>query len=223
MVTTQRRKLTQPLGSVTVIFSALLMALLALMAVSTLRGSGAIMGFGHTFICTNAPGTYGSGNWSLSPFNISARPGASVQVNGTIQACTGFHPAVTQRALYALTSLPSWLMWGAVVFLLVRLIILARREGPFTLPTAAVMRRLGWLIILGTAVAALIEAVAQHELLGTMLTMPDSLMTFLFSSMFALPSNPMVPVAALTGAALLTFARITRLGVAMDDEIKGTV
>jgi hypothetical protein len=30
-------------------------------------------------------------------------------------------------------------------------------------------------------------------------------------------------VPALTGAALLTFARIIRLGAAMDDEIKGTV
>ena len=34
---------------------------------------------------------------------------------------------------------------------------------------------------------------------------------------------PAGPVAALAGAALLTFARITRLGAAMDDEIRGTV
>jgi hypothetical protein len=34
---------------------------------------------------------------------------------------------------------------------------------------------------------------------------------------------PAGPVAALAGVALLTFARITRLGAAMDDEIRGTV
>ena len=112
MVATQRRKLTQPLGSVTVILSALLLAFVALVAVTTLRGSGSIFGFGHAFICANEPGTYGSGNWNAAPFGITARPGVSVQVNGTVHACTGFHPAITQRALYALTSLPSWLLWA---------------------------------------------------------------------------------------------------------------
>lgn len=223
MVTAQRRKLTQPLGSVTVIFSALLLAFLALLTVSTVHGSGAILGFGHTFICADAPGSYGSGNWNASTFGVTALPGASVQVNGTIQACTSFHPSITQRTLYALTSLPSWLIWGSVLFLLVRLIIIARREGPFTLRTAAVMRRLGWLIIAGTVVAALIEAFAQHELLGTMLRMPASLASFCYGLILTLPFNPMLPVAALAGAALLTFARITRLGVDMDDEIQGTV
>lgn len=32
-----------------------------------------------------------------------------------------------------------------------------------------------------------------------------------------------LPIAVLVGAALLTFARIFRLGAEMDDEIKGTV
>jgi hypothetical protein len=222
MVTTQGRKVTQPLGGVIVVFSALLLAFLALVAVTTLRGSSNILGFGHAFICANAPGTYGS-NWSVSSFGIAARKGASVQVNGTIQACTGFHPATTQRALYALTSLPSWLIWVSVLFLLVRLLIVARRDGPFTLRTVAIMRRLGWLIIAGTVVAALIEAFAQHELLDTMITQPGTLFTFLFGLLLTLPFSPMVPVAALAGAGLLTFSRITRLGVDLDHEIQGTV
>jgi len=32
-----------------------------------------------------------------------------------------------------------------------------------------------------------------------------------------------LPVPALAGAALLTFARITKIGVVLDDEIKATV
>ena len=223
MTTTGPRKVTQPLGSVAVIFSALLVAFLALLTVETVRGSGAILGFGHTFICVDAPGSYGSGNWSASSFGFTALHGASIQVNGTIQACTGFHPATTQRVLYTLTSLPSWLMWGSVLFLLVRMIGVASREGPFTLRTAAIMRRLGWLIIAGTAIAVLIQAVAQHELLNTMLRQPGTFGTFLYVSLLGLPFNSMLLVAALAGAALLTFARITRLGAAMDDEIRGTV
>jgi hypothetical protein len=85
------------------------------------------------------------------------------------------------------------------------------------------MRRLGWLIIAGTAVAVLVQAFAQHELLNTMLTRPVTFINFLYASLLTLPFNPMLLVAALAGAALLTFARITRLGAAMDDEIRGTV
>jgi hypothetical protein len=44
-----------------------------------------------------------------------------------------------------------------------------------------------------------------------------------YTVLLSLPFQAMVPVAALAGAALLTFARITRLGAAMDDEIRGTV
>lgn len=223
MTTTEPRKVTQPLGSVAVIFSALLVAFLALLTVETVRGSGAILGFGHTFICVDAPGTYSQSNWSASSFGFSALHGAYIQVNGTIQACTSFHPSTTQRVLYTLTSLPSWLMWGSVLFLLVRMIGVASREGPFTPRTAAIMRRLGWLIIAGTAIAVLIQAFAQHELLNTMLTQPGTFTTFLYVAILTLPFNPMLLVAALAGAALLTFARITRLGAAMDDEIKGTV
>jgi Protein of unknown function (DUF2975) len=219
MMTTGRRTVTQPLGSVAVIFSALLVAFLALLTVETVRGSGAILGFGHTFICVDAPGTYSAGNWSASSFGFTALHGASIQVNGTIRACTSFHPSTTQRALDTLTSLPSWLMWGSVLFLLVRMIGVASREGPFTARTAAIMRRLGWLIIAGTALALLIQAFAQHELLNTMVAGGFSFYTVLLS----LPFQAMVPVAALAGAALLTFARITRLGAAMDDEIRGTV
>jgi hypothetical protein len=63
---------------------------------------------------------------------------------------------------------------------------------------------------------------AQHELLNTMLRQPGTFTT-LYGSLLTLLFDPMLPVAALAGAALLTFARITRLGAAMDDEIRGTV
>jgi hypothetical protein len=218
MMTTGQRKVTQPLEGVTVVFGALLLALVALAAVTTLTGSGSFLGFGHGMICANLAGTYGSGNWTASQFDITALRGASVNVNGTIQACTA-HPGMTQRALYTLTSLPSWLVWAGVLFLLGRLISSARRAGPFTARTAATMRRLGWLIIAGTAVAALIHGFAQNQLLNTMVAGGFSYYTVLLS----LPFQAMVPVAALAGAALLTFARITRLGAAMDDEIRGTV
>jgi hypothetical protein len=218
MMTTGRRKLTQPLESVTVIFGALLLAFVALVTVSTLAGSGSFLGFGHAPICATLPGTYGSGNWASADVGVTASPGTSIAVNGSLQACSA-HPGIGQRALYTLTSLPGWLMWGGVLFLLGRVISAARLAGPFTARTAAAMRRLGWLIIAGAAVAGLIQGFAQNQLLNTMVASGTSF----YSLLLSVPFHPLLPVSALGGAALLTFARITRLGAAMDDEMKGTV
>jgi len=52
---------------------------------------------------------------------VTARPGASINVNGALQACAS-HPDIGQRALYTLTSLPGWLVWGCLPFLLWRVI-----------------------------------------------------------------------------------------------------
>jgi hypothetical protein len=80
------------------------------------------------------------------------------------------------------------------------------------------MRGLGWFILAGTVVGALVHEFAVDELLGSMAKVPQP-----FASMIVGPLRALVPVPALTGAALLTFARIIGLGTEMDEEIKGTV
>jgi hypothetical protein len=120
--------------------------------------------------------------------------------------------------LYTLLSLPSSLVWMAVLLLLWRVIRAARQTGPFTVQAAVAMRRLGWLIIAGTAVAAAVQGFALDQLLNTMLTPPTAYGDAVLEAFHAL-----LPVPVLAGAALLTFARIIRLGAAMDDEIKATV
>jgi hypothetical protein len=216
VLTTERRKLTEPLGSVTAVFGGLLVAFTLIGIVFALTGSGSIWGLGRTPICATQPGTYGSGAWTAAGLGVTARPGASINVNGALQACAS-HPDIGQRALYTLTSLPGWLVWGCLLFLLWRVIGAARRTGPFTPQTAAAMRRLGWLIIAGSVTSALVQGFALDELLNTMIT-PTS-----FYNVITMPFHALLPVAALAGAALLTFARIIRVGAAMDDEIKGTI
>jgi uncharacterized membrane protein YraQ (UPF0718 family) len=217
MMTTQRRKLTEPLGSVTVIFGGLLLAFMVIAVILTLAGSGSVWGFGHAPICATQPGTYGSSDWTTAQLGVTARPGASIDVNGALQACAA-HPGTGQRALYTLTSLPGWLVWGCVLFLLWRVMVATRRTGPFTAQAAAAMRRLGWLIVAGSVVAALIQGLALDELLNTMLVPRTG-----FYNLITAPLYALLPVPALAGAALLTFARFIRLGADMDDEIKGTV
>jgi hypothetical protein len=80
------------------------------------------------------------------------------------------------------------------------------------------MRRLGWLIIAGTAAATAVQGFALDQLLNTMLTPPTG-----YGDAFLEPFRALLPVPVLAGAALLTFARIIRLGADMDDQIRATV
>jgi hypothetical protein len=217
MMTTRRPKLTEPLETVTAFFATFLLLILATGILLTLTGSGSLGGFGRTQICVTQPNTgYGGDNWT-SHLGVMHRPGTTIQINGTLQVCA-LHPGIGQRVLYTLVSLPSSLVWVALLLLLWRVIRAARQAGPFTVQAAVAMRRLGWLIIAGTAVAAAVQGFALDQLLNTMLTSPNSYGDALLEVFHAL-----LPVPILAGAALLTFARIVRLGAAMDDEIKATV
>jgi len=217
MMITQRPKLTEPLGAVTTVFGAVLLMVTAASVVLVAAGSGSFGGFGHTTVCATQPNTgYSGDNWT-SHLGIAARPGASVTINGTLHACA-LRPGIGQRMLYTLMSLPGALVWGSVLFLLWLVIREARRTGPFTVQVAVAMRRLGWLIIAGSAAAAAVQGFALDQLLNTMLVAQDQ-----FGDALAEPVHALLPVPVLAGVALLTFARIIRLGADMDDEIKATV
>jgi hypothetical protein len=158
---------------------------------------------------------YGGDNWAAQ-FHIATQPGASISINGALQACAP-HPSFYQRLLYTLTGLPSVLVWAGVLFLLWRLVRAATLHGPFTGSIAVGMRRLGWCIIIGSLVAASAQGAATDALLNSLLreqnAFGDAVPRFL----------SVLPVPLLAGAALLAFARIIRLGAAMDEEMQATV
>ena len=216
-MTTERQKLTEPLGSVTALFGGLLLFAMAAGLVLFVAGRGSLAGFGSSTVCVAQPNTSYSGDGWTSHLGIAARLGTSVSINGTLQACAA-HPSIGQRVLSSGMSLPGALVWAAVLFLLWRLMRAARRTGPFTVAAAVAMRRLGWLIIVGSAVAGAVQGFATDQLLNTMLVPPNDSGDAVTGLIHAL-----LPVPLLVGAALLTFARIVRLGAAMDDEIKATV
>jgi hypothetical protein len=153
---------------------------------------------------------------------LVARPGASLSVGGDVTACA-LHPSPSQWVLYLLTRVPGLVLWGCVLLLIWRLISEAARRGPFTPRAAAIVELLGWTVLGGGYMAGALE----H--LGADLMTPMLMTSATFSGggtvvdvVFG-PLKDLLPVPALAGAALLTFARITRAGVAMDDEIKATV
>ncbi len=208
--------LTKPLRRVTYFLGWPTIVILAAGTVLAAAGSGSIFGFGQSQICATRPrSSYSESNWT-NYLGIRVRPSATITINGTLQACTA-HPSFGQRVLFTLTEVPEALLWGLVLLLLWQLLRTADRDGPFTAPVATAMRRLGWLILIGSLVVASVQGTALDALLRTVLynaggygdAVPD------FTSV--------LPVPLLAWAALLSFGRIIRVGVKMDEEIRATV
>ena len=209
----ERRPLTEPLESVTRFFGAL-MIIAALVGVAFL-----VFGSGGTYyglpgtVCVTQPATEYGGGWSTSA--VTARPGHSVNIVGSVEVCAD-HSTLGEQALNVVAELPAVLFWGGVLFLLWRMMVTARRNGPFTPRVASAVRRLGWFIIIGSTIAAVVHLIAVDALLTIMATIPNP-----WWNLLLLPLH--LPIPVLTGAALLTFARIVRAGAVMEDEIQATI
>ena len=168
-------------------------------------------------VCVDTGYPYGG-----SARGFAARPGASLSVGGDVTVCA-LHPSLGQWALYLLNKLPELVLWGCLLLLIWRLISEAARRGPFTPRAAAIVELLGWTVLGGTYIARALENLGA-DVLTRMLMTPatysggGTVADVVFGSLTALLPGP-----ALAGAALLTFARITQVGVVLDDEVKATV
>ena len=209
----ERRRLTEPLGSVTTFFGAL-MIIAALVGVAFLVFGSSTYGGLPGAVCVTQPGTqYGNGDWNTSA--VTARPGHSISIIGNLQVCAD-HATLGEQTLNIVVYLPAVLFWGGVLLLLWRMMVTARRNGPFTPRVAAALRRLGWFIIIGSTAAAVVHLIAIDTLLTIMTKITNP-----FPNLILVPLHLTIPV--LTGAALLTFARIVKAGAAMDAEIQATI
>jgi len=205
--------LTEPLESVTKFFGAL-MIIAALVGVAFLVfGSGGTYGGLPGAVCVTNPGTEYGGDWSTSA--VTARPGHSISIIGSLEVCAD-HSTLGEQTLNLVAVLPGVLFWGGVLFLLWRMMVTARRNRPFTPRVAAAVRRLGWFIIIGSTTAAVVNLTAVDTLLMIMTKIDNP-----FPNLILVPLH--LPVPVLTGAALLTFARIVEDGAAMDAEIQATI
>jgi hypothetical protein len=209
----ERGDLTEPLESVTRFFGTL-MIIAALVGVAFLVfGSGTYGGLPGN-VCVRQPGAeYDSSGWN-TPF-VTARSGHSVSIIGSLQVCAD-HASSGEQALGVLAALPAALFWGGVLFMLWRIMVTARRNGPFTRRVAVAMRRLGWFIIIGSTTAAAVHLIAVDTLLTAMTKITNP-----FPNLILVPLH--LPIPLLTGAALLTFARMVTAGAAMDAEIQATI
>jgi hypothetical protein len=152
-----------------------------------------------------------------------ARPGASLSAIGDVTACAR-HPSFGQWVLFGLTKVPALVLWGLLLLLIWRLIAEAAKRGPFTPRAAAIVELLGWTVLAGSYIVSALDHLGV-DLLTRMLMTPAvySRGSGLVAEVLIAALKSLLPVPALAGAALLTFARITKVGVVLDDEIKATV
>lgn len=218
-MTVQKRKLTEPLETITTVVGAFLAAGVAVGLVSALlHKGGEFFAFGVHDLCATDSHISVGGSSVASDHFFTAKPGGWLNDVSNLTACTS-HAGIAQRLLYTLTTLPSFVLYAGIILLLWLMIRDARRSGPFTPRVAARMRFLGWFVILGAMAAATLQALAADLLLDTILTRDVNWIGNVLDSLIA----SLFPAPIIAGGALLTFARVIRLGALMDDEIKATI
>ncbi|MGW5285390.1 DUF2975 domain-containing protein [Streptomyces collinus] len=126
-------------------------------------------------------------------------------------------PDAHLRVLEALGSLPSSLLLIGGLYLLHRFLRGAAREGVCTARTASRLRLVGWWLLVGSLVVEFAEANARAALLAALAKDVD----FSAGSVLGMWNSPYLAV--LTGLGVLTFARITRQGVSMREDLEGLV
>ncbi|MET7381458.1 DUF2975 domain-containing protein [Streptomyces sp. NPDC005526] len=203
---TEDRKILEPMATVVSVVLRILLALAtAGLVVSVIRGS-----WGGILVCI----TDESSSSSAAPGGFAAESGAQV---GSIPRYCAEAPDAHLRLLDALSNLPSTLLLISGLYLLHRFLRGAAREGVYTAQTASRLRLVGWWLLVGSLVVELAEATARAALLAALAKDVD------FSAGTVLNMWTFPYLAVLTGLGVLTFARITRQGVSMREDLEGVV
>jgi hypothetical protein len=210
-----RRKLTQPLSGLFFFIAVLLAGVFGAALVALALGAGGItvfgLGGGPACVTGSINGVSVDSTTALS----GIRPGATAGTGSTVTVCVQ-HPSAGQHVLAFLTEAPNGLLFLAILVLVLRLLVVVRREGPFVTRVAGRLRFLGWFILAAGLAATLVQSAATAYLLQTTISDPVPVLIDTING-----ANPWVPV--LAACALLTLARIMRAGTRMQDDLAGTV
>jgi hypothetical protein len=175
-------------------------------------------------VTSDDAGYFGVGNDICVDTGISEsleKPSFADELTAGVQSVSqgiGFcrtDPTVGQAVLQVLTELPNLLLVLSVLVLLWRTVGNARRQGPFSVATAAGVRATAWLLLLGGVVAGAVQEVAKVALIGTMAKDGSTLAPEPSEFVFAALSG-VSPLLLFAGLGVLTVARILRTGVQTD-------
>jgi hypothetical protein len=199
----------EPLASFTWLLMTLLVFGFALAVFTTLFGSGSILGWGHdAYVCVSSTG-FGDGDAKGSLPFIHPHAGVSADSPG-LRLCTA-SPSATQRWWYTLENLPTTVTFVALSVATFLILRHAERHGLYAPGVASRIRFLGWFLIADSVLRPVVEVIATRRLWASMADSSAPIQwnvvwTFLFA-----------------GLALLSLARIMRVGSGMREELQGVV
>ena len=183
--------------------------------------AGISFGYGRGgSVCATAPSVAGRGGW----VGAQTRAGATVQAVGGAKVCAP-HPSTAQWIFSLMIRLPGPVLLATVLLIIWQLVRQASRTGPFTQRTAAIMWRLGVVVLAGSVLAGAVSQLGNDLLAGELLTFPPFIGAGIVPDAVIVGGlmHGLLPIPALAGAGLLSFARITKAGVVLDEEVRATV
>jgi len=220
-----QRRLVQPLAGI-LLFVGVLTAVVLLFAIA-----GMVAGSGMPVVL---PLSYPTGGWHSicadasingmsftgdNPTLVGAHAMTSAGgVSNPLSVCV-MNASERQRALVYLGSAPQTLFKLAVFILVARLLLVARREGPFVPRVHRMLWFLGWFVIAGSVVVSLAHEVAGAYFLASAVSVPVPVKDDVISGLY----DAVLSVPVLAGCAVLTLARIMGAGSLMRDDLEGTV
>jgi hypothetical protein len=213
-----RRKLTQPLSGVLYFFAVFFAGIMLIGFGSLAFGANntTIFGIGRGPVCVDAY-LNGISLTGTGPTIIGLRPGVSSGgTGGTLPLCV-MNPTAGQRALEILTAAPSPLLYLAIVLLVLQLLTVIRRQGPFAMPVVRRLRFLAWFLLIGSVAVTVGQHIGAAYFLASAVSQPVPVASDTLTG----SSIPAIPF--LVACGLLTLGRILRVGARMQDDLAGTV
>ncbi|MDX6233019.1 MAG: hypothetical protein QOH68_2019 [Nocardioidaceae bacterium] len=162
-----------PLDVVTYVLASLLITALALGAIAMAFGADVtIFGIGEDDVCVTSQNAYASIQTNDVPSDMRDLDGLKRHVTTFPDSTTvcDKKPGLWGKALLVLTQAPTFFVFLGFILLARRIITYAQRNGLFSRALAARIERLGWLLVVGLVLSALVEWLAEGLLLSTMTT-----------------------------------------------------
>lgn len=163
-----------PLEAITNLFATLTIAAVVVLLISVATGSnGSVLGFGGDDVCVSTT-NYAYGDAEIDELDrrdLGIRK--NVRIGSTDTLVCDEKPGNGAQILSGLTQAPTFVVFLGFVLLTLHTIRYARTHGLFSHELARRIERLGWLVLLGMIVAAVIEWLAEGQLLSAMLDDAD--------------------------------------------------
>ncbi|MGW6275586.1 DUF2975 domain-containing protein [Streptomyces sp. NPDC055060] len=196
----------------------LMVALLALGVIGMLFADNvSVLGIGDASVCaTDTAATTSAGSGAESSSGFKPAPGAEVILDAHPKYCAQDAGVVLNLLDTTSRLVPLAFTIGALL-LVIRLIKGAEREGLYTAQTAGRLRGLGWWLLVGSVLSAMVTSVVERVVVSA-LSDESGLQALWGLLLWDVPF-----MAILTGIGILSFARIMRIGCTMREDLEGTV